>query len=71
MEAKHWLSHHLAAQLLYIFQIEFLKAKNLDLKYCISTKSAAKHGSISSIWVLLGHDVHTRWVLACGDAGGT
>src|SRR5882724_3670449 len=50
----YYFRAHLAAQLLYIFQIEFLKAKTLDLKYCISTKSAAKHHSITSIWVLLG-----------------
>ena len=28
---------------------------------------AAKHCSITSIQVLPGCDVHTRWALACGD----
>jgi len=48
----------LTVQLLYYYQIEFLKAKTQYLRYCISAKSAAKHHSITSIWVLLGHDIH-------------
>jgi len=49
------------------FSNRVFESKTLDLKYCISAKSTAKHHSITSSWVLPGRDVHTRWVLAGGD----
>jgi len=53
------LRAHLAAQLLYYFQIEFLKAKTQDPRYCISTKKCCQTLQCYQYLGLLDHGVHT------------